>query len=254
MSIYKKIFCFCTIIAISFTSGCGIHENTSKSLEQTEKSAEAEQNEPEKVIDVNADYITFDYKGLKEQASAILKVQVNDDLTTKNSMTDKDESSGMVTSFCSVRKVKVLDVYKNSKIKKGSILNIQDSSAVLTEDGKILQLNVNGVKPLEKGKKYIVFLGSDKTMSGFPDIISADNGRVNLSAFNNNQNYFDIAVKAVTEFDSQASNKIKSDILEASEIKRIDMKNINETFHADTDLNIGIRKSTNGIVGIAFKQ
>ena len=53
---------------------------------------------------------------------------------------------------------------------------------------------------MEKGKTYIVFL-SDETASGDMSVISANNGKIDVSSIEDNE-FYDIAIKSVIDFET----------------------------------------------------
>ncbi len=120
------------------------------------------------------DAIVFTLPELEAYAELIAKVEVTDDLTLENShITYADEAKKQgLGGFYSLRKIKVLETYKNDFQTSSESLSIRDLTAK-AEDGSILTFNDN--RPLVKGNQYIVFL---RTTEGSNElgIISADNG------------------------------------------------------------------------------
>ena len=61
---------------------------------------------------------------------------------------------------------------------------------------------------MEKGKTYIVFL-SDETASGDMSVISANNGKIDVSSIEDNE-FYDIAIKSVIDFEKDWERKFNS--------------------------------------------
>ncbi|MBS6504753.1 MAG: hypothetical protein KH415_24625 [Clostridium sp.] len=73
--------------------------------------------------------------------------------------------------------------------------------AVITKDNEYIHLEE--YEKMELGNKYIVFL-SDETESGNLSILSGNNGKINVSNFNDND-YPEILVKSLIEFETPES-------------------------------------------------
>ena len=68
--------------------------------------------------------------------------------------------------------------------------------------------------PMEYGKQYIVFL-SDECESRKPGIMACNNGKILLDDIGANE-YFEIAVKNIVEYESDLPNSVKEAILFSS--------------------------------------
>ncbi len=167
----------------------------------------------------DGDFVDFTYEDLKKHAVSIVKAEVTDELTSENSMSHMDED-GYVTSFCSVRTVKLLDVYQDSAgYSAGDEIKVQDWSAIFEENGE-MHMDSYGPKPLIKGDTYILYLENGSTMSGSPCIISGFLGQVNLNALSAECENYNILVKTIVEFESDLSDSVKKTVLSADEIQQ----------------------------------
>lgn len=161
-----------------------------------------------------SDYIRYKYGPLKKTSEAIVKVEVQDNLSEKNSVLEKDEEDpDTVAAFYAIRDVKVLEVYAGD-LKADDSLKVIEGAAV----GNNFYYHGEGYECLEKGKEYLLFLrkgGNDDEYS----IISADNGAFCISDLNELNNRdddnFEIAVKALVEFEGKCSDEEKANIIKA---------------------------------------
>lgn len=128
----------------------------------------------ENKISIQTDKVIYTDEELKEESAIIAKVEVLDELSSENSLTDYNEEYGMVIRFCAVRSVRVLEVYKNDReLAVGDELQIQESCAIYEMDGEYYQDTMDDIPPLQKGNTYILFLDDGtENMSGKPSIIS----------------------------------------------------------------------------------
>lgn len=128
----------------------------------------------ENKISIQTDKVIYTDEELKEESAIIAKVEVLDELSSENSLTDYNEEYGMVIRFCAVRSVRVLEVYKNDReLAAGDELQIQESCAIYEMDGEYYQDTMDDIPPLQKGDTYILFLDDGtENMSGKPSIIS----------------------------------------------------------------------------------
>lgn len=171
-------------------------------------------------VSVQGDCIQYDYDELKAASKVIAKVEIMDDLTETNSHLTYDEQleQPVVSDFYSTRKVKLIDVYETSlELPENGEIEIIERTAVT--DGQYL--HAEGYSAMEKGKTYVVFL-SDETASGDLSVISRNNGIFDVVGLNEAQEeneYYDIAVKALVEFESDLPVAEKEKILSAEEVK-----------------------------------
>lgn len=166
------------------------------------------------------DFIQYDYDELKSASKVIAKVEVMDDLTESNSHLTYDEQleQPLISEYYASRKVKLIDVYKSSvQLPADGELEIIELAAVTAGQ----YLHAEGYSAMEKGQTYVVFL-SDDNASGNLSVISINNGIFDISGLNEAQEeneYYDIAVKALVEFESDLPVAEKEKILSAEEVK-----------------------------------
>lgn len=220
--------------------GCGGKENTTV--------VTSDDIPKENVVSADAEFITYEYEELKDRAAAIIKVEVLDELTSSNSMSEYSDVLQGVVSFCSMRKVKVLDVYKdnNSGLSVGDEIEIQDDSAIYEENGEYYQDTLDDTPALEKGSVYLIFLSDGDTMSGKPAIISCQNGRINLTNIEQNNEYYEIAVKSIVEYESDLSEEQKEQIIQTENIYPVSLEKADENTEISIDtsskeINISMR-------------
>ena len=167
-----------------------------------------------KDVAVLSDYIEYEYAPLKKASDLIVKAEIQDDLSEKNRVIERDsDDPGSIANFYAVRKIKILDVYAGKeKVKAGDTIKIIEDAA---KDEECYYHGEN-YKSLKKGEEYILFLNNDNA-AGEYSIISADNGKVCTSDFQDmqdlNDNNFDIAVKTLAEFDSDLDEQEKAKII-----------------------------------------
>ncbi len=163
-----------------------------------------------KDIEVQGNSITYNYKDLKEEAKLIVLIECLDDITKLNSNIYYE--GDFLVGFSSNRKVRILESYKGN-------YSINDELSILepvgvTDENEMLYMD--DYRPLKKGDKYILFL-SDNNMTQELSVISGNNGKIQLEDFENND-YMDIALKTIAEFESDLNNDEKEEIIN-SEIK-----------------------------------
>ena len=127
----------------------------------------------ENMISTPTDSVVYTEEELNEESSVIAKVEVMDELSSENSLTDFSEEYGMVTRFCAVRSVRLLELYKDDgKLSVGDEFKVQESCAIYEADGEYFQETMDEILPLKKGETYILYVddGAD-TMSGEPGIL-----------------------------------------------------------------------------------
>lgn len=257
----NKYFIFLVICMQVIFCACGKLTNQEEQEIQTKiTSADVPQ---ENEISSCGDYATFPYEELKEEAEIIAKVEVLDELSSENSLTGYSEEYGMVVRFCAVRSVRALEVYKgDGELSDGDEFQVQESCAIYESDGEYYQEIINDVPPLQKGETYILFLDQgSENMSGKPTIISCNNGLVALSQPNSNDEYFDICVKSIVEYESDILEDVKERILQAEEIYEINPsetekeENVTlETGKEEIHITMGIKEEENGKIGICIEE
>lgn len=67
----------------------------------------------ENKISTPTDRVIYTDEELQTESSIIAKVEVLDELSSENSLTEFSKEYGMVIRFCAVRSVRVRDVYKS---------------------------------------------------------------------------------------------------------------------------------------------
>ncbi|OLR55741.1 hypothetical protein BHK98_06490 [Hornefia porci] len=170
-----------------------------------------------KDVTVQSDYTQYEYEALKRVSEIIVKAEIQDDLSEKNSIIERDsDDPESVSGFSAVREIKILDVYAGKeKIKAGDTIKIIEDAAM---DGGYYYHGEN-YESLKKGAEYILFLNKDNA-AGEYSIISADNGKVCTSDFEDmkdlNEENFEVAVKTLVEFNSDLDDKEKSKIIEGN--------------------------------------
>lgn len=254
----KKKVTVIAIVAICII-GVGVyHLQTGKQSSEKISSADiAKENK----VSVDGDYVTYDYKELKENASAIVKVEVLDELSSSNSLVDYNASFATPVRFCAARSVKVSEVYKSGiGLHAGDVISVQEGSAICKENDTYMQLTLDGTPPLEKGETYILFLEDGDTMSSYPAIMAHQNGMVNLDDLDSNQKYYDIAVKAIVEYESDLNTTEKSEVLNADNIEQISPQAASEehefnldTAEKDSTIILGVKKNKSEAIGVSLE-
>lgn len=128
-------------------------------------------------ISSDTDCVIYTDEELETEASIIAKVEVLDELSSKNSLKEYHKGYGMVIRFCAVRSVRILEVYKdNGKLSAGDEFQVQESCAIYEQDGEYYYETMDDIQPLKKGAEYILYLDSGAdNMSGKPAIMSECN-------------------------------------------------------------------------------
>lgn len=186
------------------------------------------------------DLIEYNYQELKAESKIVVKVEVMDDLSEKNSVIeyDPDDPETIIESY-SLRKVKVIESFKSDrKVSQGDVLKVIESAAI--HDGQYLHLEE--YEKMEKGNTYILFL-SDETESGELSIISASNGLIDLKHPQDSQ-YFEIAVKGLVEYESDLSKKEKQRLLKAD----VKQANDEQTKALDKETKIKVKDGNGKII------
>lgn len=257
----NKYFIFLVICMQITICACGKPGNQeNKDIQAKITSADILQ---ENKVSSDMDFVTFSYEELKEEAAIVAKVEVLDELSPENSMTNYSEEYGMVISSCAVRSVRALEVYKsNGDLSAGDEFQVQESCAIYELNGEYYQDTVNDVPPLQKGETYILFLDQGtENMSGKPSIISCNNGLVSLDQPDSNDEYFDVCVKAIVEYESELPEAEKEKILQAEEIHKINPSESEkeeditlETVNEEVDISMGMNEEEDGTIGISIEE
>lgn len=164
-------------------------------------------------------------------------VECQDNIEYSNSTFYYDE--GLMIGFSATRKVNVLETYKGKNLKSLEILE----PAAVTESDELLFIEEYEV--LEKGKKYIVFLSND-TYTGQYSLISGNNGKIDTTKIQDNE-FFDIAIKSIIEYESDLNVKEKEEFLEATIMPKKNLNNSEEVLISDIDSEINYLEKDNVI-------
>ena len=169
-----------------------------------------------KDIPIQSEFILFDYQELKETSKLIVKAKIMDDLSKENSVIEMDtEDTDSISSAYSLRNIELLEIYGGDnadQFQSGDKLTIIDNAAIHDNN----YIHIEGYEKLEKGQIYILYLSND-TASGDYSIISANNGKVEFDKVNQLQgDEFEIAVKTLVEFESDATENEKQELLNSS--------------------------------------
>mgnify|MGYP007070023742 CR=1 FL=1 len=121
-------------------------------------------------ISGSANYMVFDSRLLMQQAHTIAIVTPLDALTTENSY-GISSSGDLYYNAHSIRKVQVIQVFKNEKNYDDTIEIAE--KCVLLEDGTLVMDEY--CYPMQVGNYYLVFLTNSGL--GYPLTLSADNGK-----------------------------------------------------------------------------
>ncbi len=133
-------------------------------------------------ISSDTDSVIYTRKEMENEASIIVKVEVLDELSSKNSLTEYHEGYGMVIRFCALRYVRILEVYKNNgDLSVEDEFQVQESCAIYEQDGEYYYETQDDIPPLKKGTKYTLYLDNGiENMSGKPAIMNGSNGIVKV--------------------------------------------------------------------------
>ena len=188
LSIQKKMIVFllflvlCAVILIPrFDRPESFHELTSKRYSKVALSG-------------MADYSQWDFEGLMGYAHTVALVTPVDELSPDNSF-GIEESGDKYHKAYSVRKVEVIEYYKNEK-NYGDTFEMAEKCVMLNDGTLVMK---EDCYPMEKGDCYLVFL-IDSGYGGYPLSISADNGKIDLTYLSLNTRK-SLAAEALLEFD-----------------------------------------------------
>ncbi|MCR5700687.1 MAG: hypothetical protein K6G76_00900 [Lachnospiraceae bacterium] len=194
-------------------------------------------------VSIESDFVYFKYSDLERDASIIAKVEVIDDLTANNSLTDymNVEGDTYLINAMSKRKIRILEYYKNDSGKEQSTMEIIEGAAIV---GKQF-FHDEEYTPLEKGKTYILYL-SNETSSGEYSLMSGLNSVIDLDKPFENKKYVDIAVKTIINYESDLPVKEKQALLKkkmtfVDDIPDEQQKDMNisvDTYNGEKEINI----------------
>lgn len=242
-----SILFLCTQI---FLCACGVQ----KAQKVTANDIPAENK-----LSADAEYITYQYEDLKEAAVTIVKAEVLDELTSENSLSEYDEDYGMVVRFCAVRSLRALEVYKGD-LSAGDEFQVQECCAIYEVDGEYYQDTLDDTPPLRQGGTYILFLNGGDTMSGKPGIIGCKNGAVDLEQPETTDEFFDVTVKSIVEYESDLPQEDKNMILQSEEVCQIESLEAEEqseiavdTGEGETMVSLGVKEEGDGKIGVSLK-
>lgn len=168
-----------------------------------------------KNIEVSSSFEKFDYEELKNSSAVIALVEVLDDLNKDNSVINYAKKSPTIQGFYGRREVRVLKYYKDKGTSDDKLSIIEP--AAITKNNECL--HCEDYEEMVKGNKYIVFL-SDKTASRELSILSGNNGKINVSDFDNNE-FYEILIKTLVEFETKIPKAEKDIILSATPIETV---------------------------------
>lgn len=168
-----------------------------------------------KNIEVSSSFEKFDYEELKNSSAVIALVEVLDDLNKDNSVINYAKKSPTIQGFYGKREVRVLKYYKDKGTSDDKLSIIEP--AAITKNNEYL--HCEDYEEMVKGNKYIVFL-SDKTASRELSILSGNNGKINVSDFDNNE-FYEILIKTLVEFETKIPKAEKDMILSATPIETV---------------------------------
>ncbi len=169
----KKYIIMVVILAIAAISGTSIYFGIQNNEKFISKTIYLEDVPEHNQISSDTDCVIYTDEELETEASIIAKVEVLDELSSKNSLKEYNEGYGMVIRFCAVRSVRILEVYKdNGDLSVGDEFQVQESCAIYEQDGEYYYETQDDIQPLKKGAEYTLYLddGIDN-MSGKPAIM-----------------------------------------------------------------------------------
>lgn len=178
----KKYMIMSTVISLAAILGISIYFGIQKNANFSDKIIYLKDVPENNRISSDTDSVIYSRKELETEASIIVKVEILDELSSKNSLIEYHEGYGMVIRFCAVRSARILEVYKdNGKLSDKDEFQVQESCAIYEQDGEYYYEVQDDVPPLEKGTKYILYLDDGiENMSGRPAIMSGSNGIMKL--------------------------------------------------------------------------
>ncbi len=257
----KCIFLYCCIFL--FVGGCGKPQPSDKAESAESDMITVENIAPDHILNSDALYWSYTYEELKEKADAIVKVKVLDDLTLENSLADYESENGWVTNFCSARSVQALEFYKNETgISMGDTFLVQQEAAIYMSNGEYFMNSLNGETPLLRDNTYILYLQkADTSMSGELVIMSGENGLIHLENLTEDQQFIDITVKTLAEFECGMDEELKNKLLEAETIS-LAPEDIKENTveleiglaEQECDVTLGYEKTKEGVIAVSIEQ
>lgn len=145
-------------------------------------------------IEFLSSYSKYSFKELKDIATIIAVVEINDDLSSANSFVLYNDTNHSIEGFWAQRNVSVVKYIKNELNLEKSLSIIEP--AAITVDNEFLRTEY--YDELKKGQRYLVFLSTDNLTNQL-SIISANNGKFNLESKEDNQ-FGEIFEQASLEF------------------------------------------------------
>lgn len=145
-------------------------------------------------IELFSSYEEFSYDELKDVSSVIALIKVKDNLNVENSTIMYNDETPDIKGFFGTRSVEVIKFFKNDGGYDKHIKVIEP--AVITEHNEYMR--TEGYEKMEKGNYYLVFLSDDNATNQL-SIISANNGKIDLSNIENNE-YLEIAYQVLSEY------------------------------------------------------
>lgn len=145
-------------------------------------------------IELFSSYEEFSYNELKDESSVIALIKVKDNLDVENSTIMYNDGTPDIMGFFGTRSVEVMKFFKNNGGDDKYIKIIEP--AIITEHNEYMR--TEGYEKMEKGNYYVVFLSDDNETNQL-SIISANNGKIDVSNIENNE-YLEIAYQALSEY------------------------------------------------------
>lgn len=199
-----------------------------------------------------ADMEIFDYEALKERAKVIVKVSVMDALTEQNSrfLYDEYDDAHPVIDYYALRSVRIIETYKDELNLTKDEIHVAEAAAM--EDSTLY--HYEGYEPLKKGNAYILFLGND-TEPKHLSIISCENGKVNLDHIEkSNDMFYEIAAKAVIDFETELPEKKKQEFRKAEILKAEASGPMHESIAAGDNILVRYQKQEDGSYETELKE
>ena len=250
--------CMCFLIG-----GCGEEQSVDKKEALESNVITVEDIAPERILNSDALYWGYTYEELKESSDAIVKVKVLDDLTSENSLADYDDANDWIIRFCSARSVRALEFYKNeTELSVGDTFKVQQNAAIFLSNGEYFMDSLNGEEPLVRGETYILYLQKDSiAMSGELVIMSGENGLIHLENLAEDQQFIDITVRTLAEFECDMDEELKNELLEAETISLApeDIKENTVELEVglakqECEVTLGYKETETGVLEVSIEQ
>ena len=160
---------------------------------------------------IQGDAAQLDYFEINELSPIIVKAKVLDNYSEEAAHIIEENS--LMMGFYGERKIKILECYKNETELNLDELTIIEPAAL--SNSKLFCME--GYTPLVQGDEYILYL-SNETGSGDWSVVGFGNGNVNLNNIMESENYLDVAIKSIANYESNLNTAQKELILSADEI------------------------------------